>query len=91
MSAHYLSWGDLAIAYGESALIASAVAALVIWIAMVCQSGVVRGGLMGLLPALVVGSAIGLAWPALLIAVFLWRDPVNELVTQRIAPRRHPA
>jgi hypothetical protein len=71
----HIGWAYLltALAVGMAAFVA-------IWIAAICQSGIVLGGSIGLVPAFFGAWIAGLGWPAILLAGILWRDGAKRLV-----------
>jgi hypothetical protein len=78
MPPHLLTLHTVAVAYVTCALFAGAIAMLVVWLAMVAQSGLVRGGAWGWFPAVLVAPLVALGWPVLLVGVFLWREPMQH-------------
>lgn len=75
----FLTVHNLAIAYGAVTIIAGAVALLVVWMAMIAQCGLVRGGTLGWIPAALVALLVALGWPVLVVGVFLWREPLPRI------------
>lgn len=67
-------------AYLLAALAVGVAAFVAIWIAAICQSGIVLSGSIGLVPAFFGAWIAGLGWPAILLAGILWRDRVKRLV-----------
>ena len=66
------------------ALVAALIAMLVVWLAMVAQNGLVRGGAWGWIPAALVAPLVALGWPVLLVGAFLWREPMQPPPTKRL-------
>ena len=83
MPPHLLTLHTLAVAYMICALVAGAIAMLVVWLAMIAQNGLVRGGAWGWIPAALVAPLVALGWPVLVVGVFLWREPMQRLSDQR--------
>lgn len=68
---------DLATIYAGACIVFGVAGGIAIWVAAICQSGLVWGGTVGLIPAWFGGMVVGAIWPLLIIACFIWHDAIR--------------
>jgi len=66
---------DYTTVYFLSCAVIGALGGVAIYIAAICQKGVVLGGSLGLIPAWIGGWIIAVGWPLILIVGLAWRTP----------------